>query len=210
MTRNLLLLMLAAVSVAAYFTPAVASATPWHINSTGTFSVNGGTVIWSGASGFTFDCQAVSGSGNYTSTTGGTLTLTMGTCSTGSLGHCTSPGEPTGSFVTTTLAFDNVMLGIGTPGILLTPNAETGVFSHFNCGFITKIEGNGLIGTMTSPSCSQVGTTAKWSFRSTAHGSQQHTKYTGTVYSWKRGAESLAIDMEMTVTYPQTKIATCT
>ena len=213
MKKKLLLLVLSVIAAMAV-APAAASATPWHTNSTGAFTLHGGKVAWSTASAITVECTTVTGAGNYSATTGGTITLALSGCTSIILGMpivCTTLGQPNGTITSTTLRLDNVMLGVGKPGVLLTPNAETGAVSHFSCGALTlTFEGNGLLGTVTAPACGASSTTGTWSFSATAHGAQQHTLYTGTVYSWKKGAENIAFNMEATVNLAGSRTVTCT
>lgn len=214
MRKKLLLFVLSVAVAAMAALPTAASATPWHTEQTGSFTVHSGVVVWSTASAITLQCNAATGSGSYSTTTGGTVTLQMGTCWTnfgfGAV-HCTTAGQANGFITTTTLGLDNVMLGTNKPGILLTPNAETGIVASFSCGALPfTVEGNGLLATVTAPACGASSSTATWKFRTTSHGMPEHTLYTGTIYNWKRGAESIALSMDATVTFPAARKPTCT
>jgi hypothetical protein len=215
MKKKLLLLVFPAVVAAIAALPAAASATPWHTSSTGAFTLTSGTTVWGTSAGMTVHCNKVTGSGNYTTTTGGTLDLAIGTCFLNTefgVLHCTTLGQAKGTILTTTLRFDNVMLE-GKPGVLLTPNAETGAVAHFGCGGVIvgfTFQGNGMLGTVTAPICGGSSSTATWKFRSIAHGVQEHTLYTGTTYSWKFNEQNMAFDTEATVNLPVAKTVTCT
>jgi hypothetical protein len=111
----------------------------------GTFAFSGGTLEWAKTSGPRMHCTTVTGSGNYTSTTGGTLSLSLGggggTCKeTAFNSHCTSAGAPSGVINTGTLPFKNVYLTHGktTPGVTVGAVAFTftcfGGFVHYNVG----------------------------------------------------------------------------
>jgi hypothetical protein len=89
------------------------------------------------------------------------------------------------------------MIHANVPGILMTPNAETGVFAHFVCaGFINAtVEGTGVIGTITA-ACGTETSSTELKFGATATNTQQHTQITttGTVYNLtKGGAKSTQI-----------------
>jgi hypothetical protein len=216
MSKKILALALSVVGVAMFALPAVASATPLHVSSTGKFTVEGkkeGSLSTTG--GTTVKCGEVSGNGEFTTTTGGTLSLKFGpTCTTtvlGSTRHCqsTSPAAGTGLIETTVLRFDLVTLNEATtknPGILVTPNAATGVFAHIECETIVgpinfTVEGNGVLGTITAPACEGTSATATLNFVATAHGVQQHTLSTGVTYQLKKGTENAAQNTEATMKF---------
>ena len=181
MSKKLMLLSLAAVSAAVLALPAAASAQTWHLNEAGAFTITGGTGNLSTTSGTTIHCGSVTGSGNYETTTTGTMTLVFGpTCALGTT-HCESPGAATGVIETTALPFHNVMVTTNTPGVLVTPNA-TGAFAHFNCGFLSfTVSGNGVLGDVEKE-CGSKSVEAGVEFKATGHGVQEHTLYTGTTY----------------------------
>lgn len=204
---------LAAATVALFALPAVASATPAHINATSTFTLKGGTKMASLTGGSTFHCGSVAGSGAFTSTTGGNITLTFGgTCGTTVFGfpvHCNSAGSSGGHIITTTLPFDLVMLAPGKPGILVTGN-NNHVASYTCAGINQNLGGNGILATITSPGCGVASTTATAVFKSKGHGVQEHTTYTGSKYSFTKGGENLAMDMTTTITFPLGRTIACT
>ena len=215
MNTKVMLLGLAAVSAAVLALPALASALiPLHLNPTpaGTQPIDGvGIARFSTTGGTTTTCSGFSGSAQFEAGgTTGTLTLTFGPdCTENILGtRCTSPGEAAGNTATTVLPFHLVTLPSGSPGILVTPNAETGVFIHKTCagGLITvTVEGNGLVGTITSPECGSSASQATLSFMATAHGVQKHTTVAGTETEYKMvdGSEPAALEAHGTLTFKE-------
>jgi hypothetical protein len=210
MRNKTILLALAAVSAALFALPAVASATPWHLENptggfpaTGTIAGVGGSSL-STANGETISCTSSSGHVVYENSTTGTLNLKFHGCK-GPLGvTCTTSGQPSGTIVTTALPIHNVMLPSGQPGILVTPNAATNNFAHFSCLFVSvTVTGNGVLGKITSPACDTKSTSATVDFNATAHGVQELTQYTGTTYNLKRGEAIAAQDAHATVTLPE-------
>ena len=191
MSKKTMLLALAACSALLLAVPALASASEWHISKTGTFSISGGASNLTTASGLVTECTSVSGSGEYTTTTTGTLQLIFHGC-TGSGTNCTSTGQPTGTIKTNVLPFHNVEIPTGKPGILITPSSITGVpttgqgpYATYTCASgLIKVEvfGNGVLGTVTSPGCGGEDTKATLSFKKSANGVQEHLSYTNTTY----------------------------
>lgn len=119
MDKKIMMLAFAAVSAAVSGLPSAASATPWHISSTGAFSVNGPAGALTTTSGSTISCKEVVGSGSYTTTTTGTLSLNFKVCTRGEAKCSSTPAHAgsSGTITTTALEFHNVMLGTGQTGI---------------------------------------------------------------------------------------------
>jgi hypothetical protein len=214
MKNKMIMLALAAVSAALFALPAVASATPWHLEKVNipiAGAVNGGATSLSTGNGETISCTNVNGNIVYENSTTGELNLTFHGCK-GPLGvTCTTSGQPSGTIVTTVLRFHNVMLPNGQPGILVTPNAATEIFAHFNCLFVTvTVSGTGVLGKITSPACDTTAAKATVDFNATAHGVQELTEFTGTKYTLKRGEAIAAQDAIAEVTFPVEAFLNCT
>jgi hypothetical protein len=195
MSKKIMLLALAAVTAAMFAVPATASATfvPLHLEPTpASFSINGGAATLRGPIG-TIKCEKVAGTA--TPEAGGTtgkVTLTFGGgCNLGGV-VCTSTGEAAGNIKTEELTYHLLTLdahGTGVTGshaqagILMTPNANT-LFAKFVCQtpfFPTTVEvkGNGVLGTITSPTCGTSSTTSTMAFQPAAAGSSTQThRYT--------------------------------
>lgn len=213
-----MLLGLAAVSAAVLALPSVASAelTSLHLSPTpkGAQPVDSnGIARLSTTNGTTVSCAGFSGSATFEGNgTTGTLSLTFGGDCTGPFGStCTNEGAAD-SIVTTTLPFHLVTLppakagDPNVPGVLVTPGANEH-FATFTCtvlGFpvVTEVKGNGVIGTITAPSCGGVDDEATLKFEATSHGVQKHTKVadTETVYTLKKGSETAAQEAHGTLT----------
>jgi hypothetical protein len=187
---------LVAVCAAMFALPGVASAGTWHTGPLPlTFTATGGTSEWltlnadhSVAS--KTHCTSNSATGAYSTTTTGTMTITFKGCTSSGL-SCTTSGQTSGTIVFTPLTFHNVMIHANVPGILLTPNSETNVFAHYVCGGFINVtmEGNGLIGTITS-ACGTETSATELKFAATLTNTQQHTQITttGTVYDLKKAS----------------------
>lgn len=188
--------------------PAFASATPAHLSSAPeTFTVAGGeSELTRVAGGFTTG-TGVEGTGSFESTTTGKITLTFHGVKAQGLFNCTSEKEPTGTVMTTELPFHLVMLGSKDPGILITPApGATEHFATFNCGVFVGtivVEGNGILGTITSPECGKSAKSATVVFASNGAGVQNQLTYTGTQYNLKSsvgGSEFSQSAMKATAT----------
>ena len=200
--KKLTLLVLALASAAAFMVPATASAeleslhmspTPAKLDVAGV----GSATLRSAAGNVT--CNGVTGTA--TPEAGGTtgkLVLTFGPHCTGPTGEtCTSnsPAHTNGSILTTELTYhlvtiDNVTPTAPSAGVLVTPNAVTGTFAHFNClvfGFPvqTTVKGNGVLGTITAPACGASSTTATMSFKASGGTTTQLHRFTHNATSSK-------------------------
>jgi len=168
------------------------------------FTSTGASVVVSESSGNVWSCSSSSGSGTWTTTSTGTGTLTFKGCAFGS-GTCTSPGQPAGTIVTSTLGLQSVYLDKARTkyGTLFTPPAS-GVFAEIECGFggikIKKNWNGSLIGQITSPGLYQSSNQNTLVFDDITPGKQQYTQVEegGPVYQ----LEGTAITNTQTVKYP--------
>lgn len=212
MSKKIMLLALGAVSALMLAVPAMASASgvPVHINPkpASPTTITGGTAVLSTVKGNTVTCQEVHGTANWESTTTGTLNLTFRKECVGQIGE-TKAG--CGEIKVTNAPFHLVTVG-GKPGVLVTPPAG-GVFATFVCGFILhfEVKGNGVIGTITSPTCGNSATTATIKFEGAA-GVQKHKKIDGTetIYNLTSNGEEAAQNATGTVTFPSSTKLECT
>jgi hypothetical protein len=165
--------------------PAFASALPAHLSENpGSFTVHGGASALSRVGGGGTNGTTTTGTGSFENTTTGTVSLVFHEVKSSIGTNCTSAGQPTGTVKTATLPFHLVMLATEKPGILLTPPAGGGNWAHYSCGIFiptVQVTGNGILGTITSPSCGVKSNTATLSFKGT-EGVQEHLTYTGTTY----------------------------
>ena len=133
-------------------------------------------------------CSSVTGNGEFSSPETGSITLTFHGCKT-TLGiKCTTPGEESGTIMTTTLPFHLKTVdheGVQKHGVLITPNE--GHFATFKCSFAGTVEvgGTGVVGTITEPAEGVPSNTATLSFAAEKdeegnpiRGHQTHTKVT--------------------------------
>lgn len=213
MNRKALTVMLAALATAIFILPSSASATPWHISTTGPFTIaSNGSARISFTSSLYVECTSITGSGNYETTTTGKLQL--------SFNGCRFPFGSPCPYSTTELPFHNVMLASGQAGLLITPSSVTnsptfgqGHVANFPCVGIS-ISGNGLLVRLPSPACGEATSTMTLSFASKEWGHQVDSTYTGTVYSFQGnfGGSHVgtAIDATTTISFPEAKTKTCT
>jgi hypothetical protein len=218
MNKKIMVLALAVVSAAAFALPSMAMGlAPVHLVGP-KYPMNGNAVAGgegslSTSTGETIKCTSVTGEVNFESSTTGTFFLRFHGC-TGPLGvPCQTAGEPNGTIVTTVLPFHLVTLPDTTPGVLITPNAATGNFAHFECFGVKKtVEGNGIVGSVNK-SCGATGVgSATMSFASPAHGVQALTKVhsTETVYQLTSGGNKAAENASGTVTFKESGTIECT
>ena len=227
MSKKMMLLALSVVSAALFALPTVASATPAHISATENFTVSPGaiqTVELETTAGEKYSCHGGrTGSGSWHSTTTGTMQLEYHGCTAqtvfGNLTcttHASEGGTPvSGTVSTTKLPFHLITIANHTPGILITPNSETNVFAHYTCGggLVQKtVTGNGLIGTITSPTCGTPSTTATMKFeQGPTTGTQKHTTHTGVNYHLESPAGTkMALVAERRFHFAQARTITCT
>ncbi|HEX6457246.1 MAG TPA: hypothetical protein VF009_12090 [Solirubrobacterales bacterium] len=204
MSKKIILLVLAAVSVAAFALPATAMAVeedvPLHLvpKPEGAKAIDGlGSAILTGSFG-TIVCTSSSGTGEFTSSTTGTLQLTFGSSTTPKL-----------DFHLVTVE-DSVTHATG-PGVLVTPNA--GTFGNFPCGpFNVALEGNGLIGTLTKPKCGESSSEATIEFSSSSQSVQTHKTVVGTKteYSVSTLGSPVSLDLSIVITLRTVSKLECT
>jgi hypothetical protein len=219
--KKLILLALAAASVAALALPAAASAiTAVHVvpNPIGAKTIHGvgGLTITSAAG--SMPCTASSGTLTFENGTTGSLQLTFTGCTEAFGGKCTTAGQPEGTIKTLLLPFHLATVehtpttGTPGPGILITPNggSATGKFATFKCPFIGErvVEGTGLIGTITKPKCSEESTELTISFTSSSSGVQTHKTLAGTATEYS--LHSASWDFHNTITLSTKHKLECT
>jgi hypothetical protein len=213
MNKKIMLLAVAAVSAVVLALPAMASAMlPLHTAKIQKSTVSGGAATLSKTGGTTVTCEKTTGTSTATTTTTGNLTLLFHGCKSSGI-TCTSPGQTAGTIETTALTYHLLTLTNKEPGILVTPNGSTGVFAHFSCSFLSfTVEGNGVLGTITSPKCGVASSTATMSFKALGVGVQQHTTVEGTAtkYQLTSGGQNAAQEVTTTVTSPEADTLTCT
>ncbi|HKO37919.1 MAG TPA: hypothetical protein VJU14_06090 [Solirubrobacterales bacterium] len=220
MSKKMMLLALSVVSAAMLAMPALASALPAHIDATSTFSVSGGVSVLQEKEGSASNGTGIGGSGAFTNTTTGTLNLTFtgvtaGPTPSGINCGSTAQGHTEASRVVTTtpLEFHLIMIATNRPGILITPNAATGVFAHFRCFLVEKtVTGTGIIGEIIAPACGVKSKTATVKFRG-AGGTQELLTYTNKTYDLHTNSAptaSMDIPGNVTITFPNERSITCT
>jgi hypothetical protein len=212
--KKLMLLALAAVC-ALLALPSFASANPVHVSATGNFTVHGGPSKLERTDGNFTHGTTVTGTGSFENTTTGTVELTFhGVTSDSAGGSCASTGQPAGTVKTTKLPFHLVTLNSGAPGILIT--ALNNHFATFRCGPFqvqVAVNGNGIIGTITSPGCGGTSNKANVSFKPSSAGHQGHNSVTGVTYGLTSTIFSTSpssMDANATITFPANRTVTCT
>ena len=126
-----------------------------------TFTLEGGEGELNTVGGKFVRCSSVHGHGEFHDAETGTVEFTFTGCKT-TLGiKCTTPGEETaGTIQVGPLPFHLKTVkheGQEKPGILVTPNNPDekgkGYFTEFKCSFAgsVRVEGNGIVGTITDP-----------------------------------------------------------
>jgi hypothetical protein len=222
MSKKIILLALAAVSAVVFALPAMAMAedSPLHVvpKPEGSKKVDGvGTATLTGGFG-SVECTANSGTASFTSTTSGSFEQTFTGCKLAGA-SCTTSGQASGTITTQSLPFDLLTVahtpanGTTGPGILVTPNAGTGQFATFTCGFLGfTVKGNGLIGTITKPACGSSSTEATVEFSSSSTGVQTHKTVVGTEteYSLENLGSAASEDAEGTITLGTSSKLECT
>ena len=222
MSKKIILLALAAASVAAFALPAMAMAedAPLHLvpQPIGTKTVDGeGAVVWTSSAG-NMTCTSSNGTVTFNTSTTGTLELTFHGCTGPFKEPCTTSGQPSGTITTTQLPFhlvtveDSVTHATG-PGILVTPNETTGDVAHYTCGFVSvNIGGNGLIGTITKPKCGESSSEPTIEFSSSSNAVQTHKTVVGTTteYSLSSGGSAASVDASIRITLGEAAKLECT
>lgn len=195
--KKIILLALAAASVAAFALPATAMAVeedvPVHavgapLNTPLTVDGEGHATL-TGVLAQTITCARSEGTIEFTTTTTGHFEQTFHECVDGNGNPCTSAGQPSGTITTEKLEFhlltveDSVTHATG-PGVLVTPKeVEAGVkrFARFTCGIIVQtVAGNGVIGTIKTPACGSKSNQSTIEFSSSSSAVQTHKTVVGT------------------------------
>ena len=222
MSKKIILLALAAASVAAFALPAMAMAedAPLHLvpQPIGTKTVDGeGTAVLTSPGG-NITCTSSNGTVTFSTSTTGTFEQTFHGCTGPFKEPCTTSGQPSGTITTTQLPFhlvtveDSVTHATG-PGVLVTPNETTGDFAHFTCGFINvNVAGNGLIGTITNVACGASSSEPTIEFSSSSANVQTHKTVVGTTteYSLTSGGSAASEDASGKITLGEATKLECT
>jgi hypothetical protein len=186
MSKKITLLALAVVIAGLFALPAMASANENHVEgATGkAFTGSGPEGSLEATNEPTIKCTSTVLTGEFISETTGSANLTFETCSATILGvslHCRTAAEGTGTIKITNV-FHLITIGtIAKPGVLVTPPFPTIICGEGFSERKIQLGGNGLIGTVTSPSCGASSAGATVSFAATAS-SQEHKLFTGTTY----------------------------
>lgn len=226
MKHRIVPMCLAAIVAALFALPASASAGEWKaVPASGKYplgiTAKAGVTKLTGKGSVVIECSSATGTGQYSSATTGSLTFTLNGCvDLPSKVSCKSSGQTAGTIVTETMPFHNPYLKPSktTPGMLLTPNL--GGFILFQCGSVTfQVEGNGIIGDLTSPKCGGTSTTATVDWESSAEATQTWMTITedpklGVWDSQMRinGGSSFtsSLDADVTLTYAENTTVSCT
>src|SRR4051794_32983245 len=186
MSKKIMLLALTVVSAALFILPAMTTAAEIHIEGatgkTATASAAGGNFVSSGEP--TITCMTLAASGSFTSETTVSVDQSYGGCSTTILGvtlHCRTTTEGTGVIKTSNVFHLITIDTISKPGILMTPPFSTVICGEGFSERKLQVDGNGAIGTVTSPACGGSSSSMTISF-SAPGASQEHKLYTGTSY----------------------------
>lgn len=185
MSKKMMLLALAAVSAAMFALPAAASAQEIHIEGITGFTGTGGAGELTTASEPTITCESSHVENGVVEAGGTTGSMTLDFTGCHVFGDpftipCHTTGAPLTNTIKTSGTFHLITYN-SAPAILVTP--ETTVVT---CAGIssTHVEGNGLIGTITSPKCGKTSATMELSFSATGS-TQNHITYTGVAYDLK-------------------------
>jgi hypothetical protein len=175
------LIMITAMTGAIFGAPSGASAGTWSIGNAEAFTFHSPNAAFSATNGFTVSCITATGTGSYTSSTGGTLKLTFHGCKESLFGFsCNSSGQPSGTILTTTLSFTNVYLSPGQtdPGITLKGSGAEEHIASFTCGgFPYRIDGT-VLGEVEDL-CGTISNKLHLNFESSSHGVQRDMQVTG-------------------------------
>ena len=214
--KKMMLLALAAASVAMFALPAVASAGEPEVHCNGgavcgAFNTAGGASTLSSGN-LTVTCTSNTGAGNFASKKAGTFALTFHGCKDSIFGsQCNSTGQPAGTIKTGTMNFKNVYLTHGktVPGVTVGP-----VNTTFTCFFGVShhaVTGSVLV-TLSNPKCGGSAATMTLAFEAVAHGNQKHdfVTGTGTAHTLLDNGAAAAMQAVGTVSFPgDTYTVTC-
>lgn len=198
---------LAIVTTAALAAPSLATAedVPVHLvpaPANGATSPITGSIAMSTVGGLTMTCKSLKGTVTWENGTTGHLQL--------SLENCSASGMSCSDATTAVLPFHLLTLPNKVPGRLITPGASGG-FVSFVCGFTTvRIVGNGLIGTVTKPTCGAQSNSLVVRTEAAA-GAQKHKLVEGTATNYHLSAqinpiafeEEAAVESEETISFTE-------
>lgn len=218
MSKKMMLFALSVVSAALFALPAVASATPAHIEglADSAFTVHAKEGSLSTTSNETVFCATTTGSGELETSTTGSLNLEFHGCKAKTIFGditCTTHPSSSGTILAKGLTFHLFSPGkSGEKGtILVTQNDETKEYASFTCGGLNKtVEGTGLVGTVLAPDCDTESETATLDFNATAHGVKSHATITGTTYTFTSNGTTAAMDTTATVSFNEPGFYNCT
>jgi hypothetical protein len=175
MSKKMMMLALAAVSAALFAMPAVASAGEWDLhNAPGQkFTVTKVTnAVLEASNTDVVTCTGLTGSGEYTTTKTGNITLDFTGCKENTFGTECQSGATSGTISVTNKQFHNVIIGNSgdkfTPlGVLITgASGGTTDFTTFTCAFgllSITVTGN-VIGEVEPVECNKPATTFNLKF----------------------------------------------
>jgi len=185
---------------------AAGSASALSIEPASTFQSTGSEVTWSTSAGNIYACKGGSSTtGQFTSGTSGQMTLKMQGCGS-SFTTCTSPGQASGTIVTSTLGVKPVYLDAARTlhGLLLSPPAS-GVFAEFSCSGVPRVWTGSLLGRITSPALGVKSTQHTLSFTESSAGQQTYQRVEGALfplYRLKQGEATVAVTATQPLTFP--------
>jgi hypothetical protein len=182
MGKKLVLLALAAVSVALFAMPTVASAAENHFDTATTFTGTGGpgSIVVKEEPTLTFEALDINNGTISAGGTTGTMTLDFTGCHGSVFGltaKCHTTGSALDNTVGTSATFHMITVSPGVPAILLTLAPFEVIVAGISSMYF---EGN-LIGTITSPKCGETSNKMSLSFSATGS-TQNHLNYTGLPY----------------------------
>jgi hypothetical protein len=197
MSTKLTISVLAAVSAAALALPSMAMALeediPLHVTPkpTQVSSLAGGVSNLTDTSGRVITCREVNGTATWKTSTTGSLSLTFSN-------NCVAFGIfPCESIPISGVTFHLVTVPSKSAGILLT---HSNPWIKFTCsGQNTEFTGNGLVGTITSPTCGSESSTATVKFEGNS-GVQEHKKVEGTATEYHLNSNGVEAAMTATAT----------
>lgn len=181
MSKKLMLLAAGALTALAFAAlPAVASAGSPEVECSGVacgaFTVSGGAAELAKTSGPKVNCTSVTGSGNYTSKTGGSIKLVFHGCTESAFGSSCGSG---GTITTNTMTFDNTYLTDNktTPGVLVT-----GANVTFTCfgGLVHNQVTGSVMGHLETGCTQHPGNPLLLNFEKVTDGHQKYMQVTGT------------------------------
>lgn len=222
MGKKTMLLALTVVSAALFAVPGMAAATEIHLEpgtgTTFTGTGEGGNLRAAGEP--TITCEKTQhASGELTSNTTATLVLDFTECHiivTGVTLKCKTAGAVVPNTITTTNVAHLITIDtINKPGVLVTPPFPTIICGSGLSERKIQVDGNGVIGTITSPSCGASSATLTVNF-GVKEEKQEHMLFTGTKYDLSVTTEpsttqvTAALEGEATLTAAKVLKLNCT